>query len=78
MIQKGDRRTWNNARGEGHLFSFELQDESGSIKVTAFKEDCDRLIDVIDEGKVVVVSKGALKPKDARWEPLLASSVVRR
>jgi len=67
VIQKGDIRKWSNARGEGHLFSFEVQDESGSIKVTAFKDDCDRIIETVEEGKVVVISKGALKPKDSRY-----------
>lgn len=67
VISKGDRRTWSNARGDGWLFSFEVQDESGSIKVTAFKEDCDRIIETVQEGRVVFISKGALKPKDARY-----------
>ena len=66
VISKGDIRKWNNARGEGTLFSFELQDESASLKVTAFKEECDKFYNVIEEGKVYVISKGALKPKDAR------------
>jgi len=67
VIQKSEKRTWSNARGDGHLFSFEIQDESASLKVTAFKEDCDRIMDTIQEGSVYVITKGTLKPKDARY-----------
>jgi len=67
VISKGEKRSWSNSRGEGTLFSFEVQDESGSLKVTAFKEECEKFINVIEEGKVYVITKGALKPKDARY-----------
>ena len=66
VISKGDKRSWSNSRGEGTLFSFEVQDESGSLKVTAFKEECEKFYNVIEEGKVYLITKGALKPKDAR------------
>ena len=39
VTQKGDMRTWNNAKGTGNLFSFTVIDESCDLKVTAFKED---------------------------------------
>merc|ERR1719383_117249 len=67
VISKGDKRSWSNSRGEGTLFSFEVQDESGSLKVTAFKEECEKFYGTIEEGKVYQISKGALKPKDARY-----------
>ena len=32
VTHKSDIRRWSNARGEGHLFSFDLVDESGEIR----------------------------------------------
>lgn len=40
-------RSWNNAKGEGKLFSMDLMDESGEIRATAFKEQCDKYYDLI-------------------------------
>lgn len=40
-------RTWNNANGEGKLFSMDLLDESGEIRATAFKEMCEKYFDII-------------------------------
>jgi len=67
VIQKSDKRSWKNARGEGTLFSFEIQDDSATLKVTAFKEECEKFYGIIEEGTVVLISKGALKPKDTRY-----------
>ena len=66
VIQKSDKRSWKNARGEGTLFSFEIQDDTATLKVTAFKEECEKFYGIIEEGTVVLISKGALKPKDTR------------
>lgn len=32
-------RTWSNQRGDGKLFSMDLQDQSGEIRATAFNEE---------------------------------------
>ncbi len=45
---KGDVRRWNNARGEGKLFSFDLLDaEGGEIRVTGFKDAVDKFYDLV-------------------------------
>ncbi len=45
---KSDVRRWNNARGEGKLFSFDLLDgEGGEIRVTGFKDAVDRWYDMV-------------------------------
>ena len=44
VTQKGDMRTWNNAKGTGNLFSFTVIDESCDLKVTAFKEDATKWV----------------------------------
>lgn len=48
VTSKSSIRTWKNAKGEGKLFSMDLIDESGEIRVTAFKEQCDRFYDMIE------------------------------
>lgn len=40
-------RTWSNAKGEGKLFSFDMMDESGSIRATAFRDLVDKYYDMI-------------------------------
>ena len=52
VTSKGDVRTWNKSTGSGKLFSMDLMDESGAIRVTAFKEMCDKFYDYAEVGKV--------------------------
>ena len=61
IIQKSPIKRWNNARGEGRLFSMSLVDESGEIRATAFKEECDQNYEKIEVGKVYYISNGSLK-----------------
>lgn len=49
-------RHWSNAKGEGKLFSMDLMDESGQIRVTAFRDQVDKFYDMIE----VCLSKIAL------------------
>lgn len=51
---KSKIRTWNNAKGEGKLFSMDLMDESGEIRATCFKEACDKYFDLIQVGSVFI------------------------
>lgn len=53
VTHKGDIRRWSNSRGEGHLFSMDLLDESGEIRCTGFKEQCDKFYNTIEVGKVI-------------------------
>lgn len=47
VMNKSAIRTWSNSKGEGKLFSMDLFDESGEIRATAFKEQCDKFYDMI-------------------------------
>eukprot|EP00042_Codosiga_hollandica_P049393 m.573309 g.573309 ORF g.573309 m.573309 type:complete len:407 (+) comp57876_c0_seq1:761-1981(+) len=60
-------RTWNNAKGEGHLFSVDFIDESGEIRGTAFNAVADKFFDVLQIGQVYRVKGGQLKPANARF-----------
>ncbi|XP_017036947.1 replication protein A 70 kDa DNA-binding subunit [Drosophila kikkawai] len=63
-------RTWSNPRGEGKLFSMDLMDESGEIRATAFKEQCDKFFDMIQVDSVYFISKCQLKPANKQYSQL--------
>lgn len=54
-------------QGEGKLFSFNLQDDSGEIKIAAFKNECDKFFDLVELNKVYLVSKGVIKPANKKF-----------
>ncbi|XP_071770718.1 replication protein A 70 kDa DNA-binding subunit [Centroberyx gerrardi] len=61
VTNKSSIRTWSNSRGEGKLFSMEIVDESGEIRVTGFNQEVDKFYGLIETGKVFYISKGSLK-----------------
>jgi len=70
VTHKGDIRRWSNARGEGHLFSFDLVDGSGEIRATAFKEQCDKFYNLCEVGKVFLINNCSLKPANKQYSNL--------
>ncbi|KAL9314632.1 hypothetical protein ACSQ67_020084 [Phaseolus vulgaris] len=82
VTAKGDLRRYNNARGDGKVFSFDLLDsDGGEIRVTCFNAVVDRFYSVIEVGKVYMISKGSLKPAQKNfnhlkneWEVFLEST----
>ncbi|KAL6633431.1 hypothetical protein ACP70R_026102 [Stipagrostis hirtigluma subsp. patula] len=81
VTAKGEIRRYNNSKGGGKVFSFDLLDsDGGEIKVTCFNALVDRFYDAVEVGKVYIVSRGSLKPakKDYNhlnneWEIFLES-----
>ncbi|KAL0233115.1 hypothetical protein GEMRC1_011860 [Eukaryota sp. GEM-RC1] len=64
----GEVRTWNNARGSGKLFSFVVADSAGDeIKVTAFQEVVDGLVEKIKEGRSYIISNFQIKVANTRF-----------
>uniref|UniRef100_A0A5B7C467 Replication protein A subunit n=1 Tax=Davidia involucrata TaxID=16924 RepID=A0A5B7C467_DAVIN len=71
VTAKGDLRRYNNARGDGKVFSFDLLDsDGGEIRVTCFNAVVDRFHDIIEVGKVYLISKGSLKPAQKNFNHL--------
>lgn len=71
VTAKGDLRRYNNAKGDGKVFSFDLLDsDGGEIRVTCFNAVVDRFYDVIEVGKVYMISKGSLKPAQKNFNHL--------
>ncbi|KAE8751185.1 hypothetical protein FOCC_FOCC002013 [Frankliniella occidentalis] len=67
---KTNKRSWSNSKGDGTLFSFDLTDESGEIRATAFREQCEKFFDMIEVGKVYKVTKASLKTANKRFTTL--------
>ncbi|XP_061402182.1 replication protein A 70 kDa DNA-binding subunit-like [Musca vetustissima] len=70
VTAKSPLRTWSNAKGEGKLFSIDLMDESGEIRATAFREQCDKYYDMIEVDKLYYISKCQLKPANKQYSTL--------
>lgn len=71
VTAKGDLRRYNNARGDGKVFSFDLLDsDGGEIRVTCFNAVVDRFYECIEVGKVYLISKGSLKPAQKNFNHL--------
>ncbi|MQL96812.1 hypothetical protein Taro_029488 [Colocasia esculenta] len=82
VTAKGDIRRYNNARGDGKVFSFDLLDsDGGEIRVTCFNAVVDRFYDLVVVGNVYLISKGSVKPAQKnfnhlnnQWEIFLESA----
>ncbi|XP_061538402.1 replication protein A 70 kDa DNA-binding subunit isoform X1 [Phycodurus eques] len=67
ITNKSSIRTWSNSRGDGKLFSMEIVDESGEIRVTGFNQEVDKYFGLIEVGKVYYISKGSLKVANKQY-----------
>lgn len=68
---KGELRHYNNPRGEGRVFSFDLLDsDGGEIRVTCFNAVADQFYSQIEAGKVYLISRGSLKPAQKNFNHL--------
>jgi len=70
VTSKGDIRTWNKSTGSGKLFSFDLMDDSGEIRVTAFNEQCDRFYEVAQAGQVFYIANCTVKSANKQYSRL--------
>uniref|UniRef100_G3QB71 Replication protein A subunit n=1 Tax=Gasterosteus aculeatus aculeatus TaxID=481459 RepID=G3QB71_GASAC len=70
VTNKSSVRTWSNSRGEGKLFSFEIVDESGEIKITAFNDEVDKFFSLVEQGKVYFITKATLKVANRQYTTL--------
>ncbi|XP_067000915.2 replication protein A 70 kDa DNA-binding subunit isoform X2 [Anabrus simplex] len=70
VTNKTPIKTWSNSRGEGKLFSMDLVDESGEIRATAFKEQCDKFYDLIEVNNVYFISRCSVKTANKQFSNL--------
>ena len=64
---KSALKTYNNRNGPGKLFSFNLIDDSGEIRITAFNKEADKFFHIVKEGEPVYVSRGNVKPANKKY-----------
>ncbi|WVZ12151.1 hypothetical protein V8G54_016681 [Vigna mungo] len=71
VTAKGELRHYNNARGDGKVFSFDLLDsDGGQIRATCFNSVADQFYNLIEAGKVYLVSRGSVKPAQKNFNHL--------
>ncbi|KAI3812507.1 hypothetical protein L1987_17217 [Smallanthus sonchifolius] len=71
VTAKAELRHYNNAKGDGKVFSFDLLDSNGGeIRATCFNAVADQFYDQIGAGKVYFISKGNIKPAQKAFNHL--------
>lgn len=70
VTNKSALRTYNNAKGAGKLFNFDVCDESGEIRITAFNAECDRFFNMIEKDNLYYITKGIIKPANKKFSSL--------
>ncbi|XP_077448560.1 replication protein A 70 kDa DNA-binding subunit-like isoform X2 [Stigmatopora argus] len=61
VTHKTEIRNWSNSNGEGKVFSFDVIDKSGEIKITAFNSQVDTFFSLVEPNEVYLISKASLK-----------------
>lgn len=64
---KSEIRKFMNSRGEGQVISFELTDESGSIRITGFTQHAQMIMDTVHMNRIYKVCRGSLKQANAKY-----------
>ncbi|EJW05236.1 replication factor-a protein 1 (rpa1) [Edhazardia aedis USNM 41457] len=64
---KSDIKKFTNARGEGKLFTVNISDETGTIKISAFSECVDMFFTIFENGKSFIITKGQVKMANKKY-----------
>lgn len=64
---KSDLRKFQNHRGEGMVISFELTDDSGSIRITGFTQHAPIIQETVHLNRIYKVSRGTLKQANPKF-----------
>lgn len=71
VTSKGELRHYNNQRGDGKVFHFDLLDsDGGEIRATCFNAVADQFYHQVEAGKVYLISRGTLKPAQKTFNHL--------
>ncbi|XP_063719153.1 replication protein A 70 kDa DNA-binding subunit-like [Symsagittifera roscoffensis] len=66
-MNKGSIRNYNNAKGPGKLFNFEVADSSGEIRITGFNDQVDKFYDMIEPEKVYLITGCSVKAANKQY-----------
>jgi replication factor A1 len=61
VINKGQKREYNQGKNKSNLFDMIIADSTDSIKCTFFSTACDKFYDVIEQGKVYLFMNGEVR-----------------
>lgn len=61
VINKKPIHIWNNEKSKGNLFSLDLLDSSGQIRITGFNNSVDKFYDQIENGAINFISNTDLR-----------------
>lgn len=64
---KSDLRKFQNHRGDGQVISFELTDDSGSIRITGFTQHAPIIQETVHLNRIYKVSRASLKMANAKF-----------
>jgi len=68
VISKSELRTYNSAKmGEGKVFSMDICDDSGEMRVTLWREAAERFFELVSPGSVYLISKGQLRVANKKF-----------
>ncbi|XP_054791912.1 LOW QUALITY PROTEIN: replication protein A 70 kDa DNA-binding subunit A-like [Prosopis cineraria] len=71
VTSKASLRQYNNARGDGKVFSFDLLDsDGGEIRATCFNAVAEQFYRLVEVGKVYLISRGSIKPAQKNFNHL--------
>ncbi|CAF3983752.1 unnamed protein product [Adineta steineri] len=70
VTNKTNIHHYNNARGEGTVFSFDFLDDTDEIRVTVFNNDCNRFYSTINTGTTYHIAKAIVKPVNRQYNKL--------
>jgi replication factor A1 len=64
VINKSEVKSWSNEKGSGTYFNFDFMDQHGTaIKVTAFRDLCEKYFNFIKLGECYTISRGQVAAK---------------
>lgn len=66
-MTKGAIRNYNNAKGPGKLFNFEVADSSGTIRITGFNDHVDKFFENIEVEKVYLITGCSVKSANKQY-----------
>lgn len=72
-IRKFPMKYWNNQKGSGKIFSCDVFDRSGSVRLTAFNNLAEKYLEKIEVDNVFQISNGQIKPANKQYNNTTSS-----
>lgn len=67
VVSKSNVHSWNNAKGKGVLFSFDIKDSSDTMRFTAFGKECVKFYDQVQIDHVYLIARGRVKQANKKY-----------